>query len=67
MIPCGGGLEHLHLSPVSSKRRRKGNPVPLSLGDINTETWFSMLGVGLKADDIDLMCKTKKGNIVKSK
>jgi hypothetical protein len=25
---CGGGLEYLHLSPASRKRRRKGNPVP---------------------------------------
>jgi hypothetical protein len=24
---CGGGLEYLHPSPVSRKRRRKGNPV----------------------------------------
>jgi predicted nucleic acid-binding Zn ribbon protein len=26
--PCGGGIEYLHLSPVSRIRRRKGNPVP---------------------------------------
>jgi hypothetical protein len=25
---CGGGLEQLHHSPVSRKRRQKGNPVP---------------------------------------
>jgi hypothetical protein len=30
-IPWGGGLEYLHCSPASRKRRRKGNPVP---GDI---------------------------------
>jgi hypothetical protein len=27
-VPCGGGLEYLHRSPASRKRRRKGNPVP---------------------------------------
>jgi hypothetical protein len=26
--PCGGGIEYLHHSPVSSKRRQKGTPVP---------------------------------------
>jgi hypothetical protein len=26
--PCGGGLEYLHHSPASRKRRQKGNPVP---------------------------------------
>jgi hypothetical protein len=26
--PCGGGLEYLHRSPASRKRRQKGNPVP---------------------------------------
>jgi hypothetical protein len=26
-FPCGGGIEYLHRSPASSKRRRKG-PVP---------------------------------------
>jgi hypothetical protein len=25
---CGGGLEYLHRSPASRKRRQKGNPVP---------------------------------------
>jgi hypothetical protein len=25
---CGGGLEYLHSSPASRKRRQKGNPVP---------------------------------------
>jgi hypothetical protein len=25
--PCGGGLEYLHRSPASRKRRQKGNPV----------------------------------------
>jgi hypothetical protein len=28
VAPCGGGLEYLHRSPASRKRRRKGNPVP---------------------------------------
>jgi hypothetical protein len=27
-FPCGGGLELLHHSPASLKRRRKWNPVP---------------------------------------
>jgi hypothetical protein len=26
--PCGGGLEYLHRSPASGKRRRKGYSVP---------------------------------------
>jgi hypothetical protein len=26
--PCGGGLEYLHPSPESRKRRQKGTPVP---------------------------------------
>jgi hypothetical protein len=26
--PCGGGLEYLHRSPASRRRRWKGNPVP---------------------------------------
>jgi hypothetical protein len=51
VLPCGGGFEYLHRSPASSKRRRKGNPVPggitgppCSWGDINTGTWPSRLG-----------------------
>jgi hypothetical protein len=51
MNPCGGGLEYLHRSPVSRKKRRKGNLVPgrytlatLFLADINTGTWPSRLG-----------------------
>jgi hypothetical protein len=27
IIPCGGGLEYLHRSPASRRRRRKGNSV----------------------------------------
>jgi hypothetical protein len=27
-LPCGGGVEYLHRSPASRRRRRKGNPVP---------------------------------------
>jgi hypothetical protein len=41
--PCGSGFEHLHRSPASRTRRRKGNPVigcitgsPCSWRDINT-------------------------------
>jgi hypothetical protein len=59
--PCIGELEYLHRSPASRRRRRKGNPVPggmtganLSLGDINTGTWPSRLGIGRKADDLAL-------------
>jgi hypothetical protein len=58
LFSYGGGLEYLHRSPAS-RRRRKGNPVPggynwatLSLGDINMGTWFSGLGVGRKGEDI---------------
>jgi hypothetical protein len=28
--PCGDGLEYLHHSPASRKRRQKGNPVDSS-------------------------------------
>jgi hypothetical protein len=27
-FPCGGGVQYLHRSPASRRRRRKGNPVP---------------------------------------
>jgi hypothetical protein len=27
-LKCGGGLQYLHRSPASRRRRRKGNPVP---------------------------------------
>jgi hypothetical protein len=27
-FPCEGGLEYLHRSPASRRRRRKENPVP---------------------------------------
>jgi hypothetical protein len=43
-LQVGGGLEYLHRSPVSCKRRHKGNPMPratLFLGDINMGTWPS--------------------------
>jgi hypothetical protein len=49
--PCGGGLEYLHHSPASRKRRQKREPsargyswATLFLGDINTGTWPSRLG-----------------------
>jgi hypothetical protein len=56
--PRGGGLEYLHHSPASRRRRRKGNPVPGGItgqpchSGTNTETWTSKLGVGRKADDL---------------
>jgi hypothetical protein len=28
LVPCGGGVEYLHRSPESRRRRRNGNPVP---------------------------------------
>jgi hypothetical protein len=28
MIPCGGGVQYLHRTLASRRRRRKGNPVP---------------------------------------
>jgi hypothetical protein len=31
ITPCGGGLEYLHRSPASCKRRQKGNPLPGSI------------------------------------
>jgi hypothetical protein len=48
---CGGGLEYLHSSPASRKRRHETEPnarehnwATLLLGDINTGTWPSRLG-----------------------
>jgi hypothetical protein len=48
---CGDVFEHLHRSPGSRRRRRKGNPVPggitgspCSWRDINTGTRSSRLG-----------------------
>jgi hypothetical protein len=45
------GVEYLHRSRASRRRRRKVNPVPrgitwatLFLGDINTGTWLYRLG-----------------------
>jgi hypothetical protein len=50
-----GGLEYLYHSPVSCRRRRKGNPVPggyncanLLLEDMKRRTWSSRLWVELK-------------------
>jgi hypothetical protein len=57
MFPCGGGLEYPHRIPPS-RRKRKGNSVPGGMtghpviGDINTETWSSRLGVRRKADGL---------------
>jgi hypothetical protein len=31
VTPCGGGFEYLDRNPASSRRRRKGNPVPRSI------------------------------------
>jgi hypothetical protein len=54
----GFGLEYLHSNPAIRRRGRKGDPVPggynratLSLGDTNTETWFSRFGVERNAED----------------
>jgi hypothetical protein len=51
VTPSGGGVEYLHRSPVSRRRRRKGNPVPggitgplCSWGGLNTETWSYSVG-----------------------
>jgi hypothetical protein len=50
-VPCVGGVEYLHRSPASRRRRRKGNPVPgginwatLFRGDIHTGIWPSRFG-----------------------
>jgi hypothetical protein len=48
-ILCGGGVEYLHRSPASRRRRRKGNPVP---GGI-TEPPFSG-GGGYKYEELAL-------------
>jgi hypothetical protein len=47
---CGGGLEYLHRTPASRGDKREPsargyNWATLFLGDINTETWTSRLGV----------------------
>jgi hypothetical protein len=44
ILLCGGGLEHLHCSHVSSRGRQKGNPVTrwdlvLQVGDL-TQGWW---------------------------
>jgi hypothetical protein len=31
ICPCGGGLEYLHRSPASRKRRQNGNRVPMGI------------------------------------
>jgi hypothetical protein len=61
IYPRGGGLEYLHRSYVSRKKAMKGEPgawgnkwATLSLGDINTETWYSGLGVWRKVHDLAL-------------
>jgi hypothetical protein len=36
----GGGIEYLHRSPESRRRRRKGNPVPGGItGDLSLQVW----------------------------
>jgi hypothetical protein len=41
--PCGGGLQYLHRSPVSRKRRRKENPVPRGItGPLFALYWGSL-------------------------
>jgi hypothetical protein len=44
-IPCGDGVEYHHSSPASY------NWATLLLGDMNTETWSSRLGVERRADE----------------
>jgi hypothetical protein len=51
----GGGLDYLHRSPMSRKSEpgaRGYNWATLSLGNMNTNTWSSRLGVGHKTDDL---------------
>jgi hypothetical protein len=57
--------------PCKSQKATKWEPgawrfnlATLSLGDINTEIWYSRLGVGRKADDLALQ---KKNTVAKSK
>jgi hypothetical protein len=51
--PYGGGVEYLHSSPASRRRRRKGNPVPGVItghpvpggnryGDLALQVWESL-------------------------
>jgi hypothetical protein len=63
--PCGGGLEYIHCSPASRKRRQKGtqcHPVPggckygdlaLQVGGVSNETvkyGLSSAGLGPESD-----------------
>jgi hypothetical protein len=54
----GGGLEYLHCSPASRRRRRIGTRcLWVKLGhpvDIYTGTWFCRLGLGPKAGGLAL-------------
>jgi hypothetical protein len=59
--PCGGRLEYLHHSPPESYKATKRdsdiwgyNWTTLLVGDINTETWTSRLGVEHKTDNLAL-------------
>jgi hypothetical protein len=31
VLPCEGGFEYFHRSPVSRRKQRKGNPVPVDI------------------------------------
>jgi hypothetical protein len=55
-MPCGVNLEHFHLRVVKGDEKEtwylrilEGHHVT---GEINTETWYSRLGIQHKADDL---------------
>jgi hypothetical protein len=39
-VPCGGGIEYLHRSPASGKRRQKGIPVPRGISGPPCSWWM---------------------------
>jgi hypothetical protein len=50
-LQVGGGLEYIHRSPVSRKRRRKGNPVPESMGD-PVPGWYKYENLALQIEGV---------------
>jgi hypothetical protein len=58
IFPCGGGLECIHRSPVSNRKRRKGKPMP---GGITGPPYhwgtYKYRGSGGDVKLADLLCK----------
>jgi hypothetical protein len=41
--PCAGGIEYVHSSTVSRKKRQKGNPVPGGTLGWDSKVWLWVL------------------------